>query len=55
MDDEFMSILKQNNSEIIRNWINMEGKKPKPISPIYFFLDLTRDEMKRVKNPIYKL
>lgn len=55
MDDEFIDILMKNDPKIIRDWINSEGKSPKPISPIYFFSDLTKEESIRVKSPIFRL
>ena len=35
----FMDLLKENNEEKLKEYISMNGKKRKPISPVYFWLE----------------
>lgn len=36
-ENDFISILKRNNEDEIRQFILQYGKPPKPFCPIYFF------------------
>lgn len=55
MNENFISLLKENNYESIREFINSQGKKAKPTSPIFYYDDLTEDQKKLVTSPIFKL
>lgn len=46
MEDEFKSILIKNNENQLIKWTISNGKKPKPVSPIYFFDDLSEEDRK---------
>lgn len=53
MEDEFKKILIDNNETKLVEWTINNGKKPKPVSPIYFFDDLS-DEDRKVEEEKYK-
>jgi hypothetical protein len=40
----FIEVLKENNEDKLKDWLSSYGKKPKPVSPIYFFFDLPEED-----------
>ena len=40
----FLDLLKENNEEKLKEYISMNGKKRKPISPVYFFFFLDNEK-----------
>ena len=53
MEDEFKKILIDNNEDQLVEWTKNNGKKPKPVSPIYFFDDLS-EENRKIEEEKYK-
>ena len=47
MENEFKDILISNNEDKLVEWTKNNGKKPKPVSPIYFFDDLSDEDRKK--------
>lgn len=45
-----LNILLEKNEKKIKQWINSNGKKAKPVSPIYLFSDLSEESFKNIKE-----
>lgn len=41
---KFIDILNNNDEDEIRDYVISKGKKPKPVSPIYYISDLTEEQ-----------
>ena len=50
MSDPFIDLLMRNDSDEIRDYINSKGKRAKPVSPIYFFSDLPKEDFEIIKT-----
>ena len=46
----FIDLLMRNDEDEIRRYIESNGKKAKPVSPIYFFSDLSKDDFNKVQE-----
>lgn len=51
--NSFIDLLMNNVKEDILDYVKSFGKGPKPVSPIYYFEDLTEEQTKIYKKPIY--
>lgn len=49
----FIDILINNVKEDILEYVRNYGKRPKPVSPIYYMEDLTEEQTKEYFEPIY--
>ena len=50
MNSEFKSYITENKEEQLIQLIKNNGKKPKPVSPIYYFKDLPEEERIKVEE-----
>lgn len=52
-NNNFIDLLINNVKEDIINYVKSFGKRPKPVSPIYYIEDLTEEQAKEYFKPIY--
>ena len=50
IEEDFLSILYKNDMDKMKKFIISNGKKPKPISPIYYIKD-SEDNIEEVSKP----
>jgi len=53
IEEDFLSILYKNDMDKMKKFIISNGKKPKPISPIYYIKD-SEDNIEEVSKPWVK-
>ena len=50
IDNEFVTILQSKDIDTMKKFIISNGKKPKPISPIYYIKNRTEDNIQEENN-----